>query len=44
MALAAARALASHSTLPAREIAREAMMIASTLDIYTNDSICVESL
>lgn len=44
MALAAARALASHSTLPAREIAREAMIIASTLDIYTNDSICVESL
>jgi ATP-dependent HslUV protease, peptidase subunit HslV len=44
MALAAARALASHSTLPAREIAREAMLIASTLDIYTNDSICVESL
>jgi len=44
MALAAARALAVHSALPAREIALEAMKIASALDIYTNDSITVESL
>ena len=44
MALAAARALAAHSGLPAREIVVEAMKIASTLDIYTNDSITLESL
>jgi ATP-dependent HslUV protease, peptidase subunit HslV len=44
MALAAARALVGHSGLSAREIALEAMKIASTLDIYTNDSIHIESL
>ncbi len=44
MALAAARALVAHSTLPAREIALEAMKIASALDIYTNNSISLESL
>src|SRR5215468_1193749 len=36
-AMAAARALARHSTLEAREIAVEAMAIAADICIYTND-------
>jgi ATP-dependent HslUV protease subunit HslV len=44
MALSAARALVAHSRLTAREIALEAMKIASALDIYTNDTIHLESL
>ena len=44
MALSAARALVAHTGLGAREIALEAMKIASTIDIYTNDSIHLESL
>ncbi len=44
MALAAARALVAHSSLSAREVALEAMKIASALDIYTNNSISLESL
>jgi len=43
-ALAAARALAAHSSLSAAEIAREALTIASRIDIYTNDTIVVEEL
>ena len=44
-ALAAARALSKHRTdLSAAEIAREAMVIASAIDIYTNDSITLEEL
>jgi ATP-dependent HslUV protease subunit HslV len=43
-ALAAARALVQHTQLPAAEVAREAMRIASGIDIYTNDSIVVEEL
>lgn len=43
-ALAAARALAAHTQLGAGEIAREAMKIASSLDIYTNDRIVCEEL
>jgi len=43
-ALAAARALVAHSTLTAAEIAREAMKIAASIDIYTNDNIAVEVL
>jgi ATP-dependent HslUV protease subunit HslV len=43
-ALAAARALLKYTTLGAREIAEEAMQIASRLCIYTNDSISVEEL
>lgn len=43
-ALAAARALASHTQMSADEIAREAMLIASSICIYTNDNITVESL
>ena len=44
-ALAAARALSKHRTdLTAAEIAREALTIASAIDIYTNDSITLEEL
>jgi ATP-dependent HslUV protease, peptidase subunit HslV len=44
MALAAARALMGFSSLPAREIALEAMRIAASLCIYTNDQIVLEEL
>jgi ATP-dependent HslUV protease subunit HslV len=43
-ALAAARALVRHTTLPAAEIAVEALRIASESDIYTNDRIVCEAL
>jgi len=43
-ALAAARALLAHTTLPAAQIAREALSIAAGIDIYTNDQIRVEEL
>jgi ATP-dependent HslUV protease subunit HslV len=43
-ALAAARALVKHTQLPADEIARESLRIASEICIYTNDNITVESL
>jgi ATP-dependent HslUV protease, peptidase subunit HslV len=43
-ALAAARALALHSQLCAREIAEEAMKIAGTICIYTNTNLIVEQL
>jgi ATP-dependent HslUV protease subunit HslV len=43
-ALAAARALLKHTKLTAPEIAKEAMLVASGIDIYTNDSIVVEEL
>lgn len=43
-ALAAARALMKHTSMPAREIAVEAMRIASAICIYTNDNITVETL
>lgn len=43
-ALAAARALLQHTNLPAEEIAREGLRIASTICIYTNDNITVETL
>jgi ATP-dependent HslUV protease subunit HslV len=43
-ALAAARALIKHTTLPATRIAEEAMHIAAAICIYTNDNITVESL
>jgi ATP-dependent HslUV protease subunit HslV len=41
-AQAAATALLHHSTLDAATIAREALLIASRIDIYTNDDIIVE--
>ncbi|MBP2640117.1 MAG: ATP-dependent protease hslV [Firmicutes bacterium] len=43
-ALAAARAMVQHSSLSAPEIAREALLIASSICIYTNDHITVEEL
>jgi len=43
-ALAAARALVQHTEMDATKIAGEAMKIASTICIYTNDNITVESL
>ncbi|HSD09368.1 MAG TPA: ATP-dependent protease subunit HslV [Candidatus Binatia bacterium] len=43
-ALAAARALALHSSLDARAIAAEAMKQAATLCVYTNDAIVLEEL
>ena len=44
LALAAARALLGFSTLSAVDIAREAMKIAASLCIYTNEQIVSEEL
>ncbi len=44
VALAAARALIQHTELSAREIAAEAMGIAASICIYTNDSFTIEEL
>ena len=41
-AQAAATALIRHSTLDAEAIAREALTVASSIDIYTNSDIVVE--
>lgn len=41
-ALAAARAMVKHTELEAREIAEEAIRIASGICVYTNDHIIVE--
>jgi ATP-dependent HslUV protease subunit HslV len=43
-AMAAAKALARHTDLPARTIAEEAMAIAAAICIYSNDVITIESL
>ena len=43
-AAAAARALVKHSNLSAREITEEAMRIAASLCVYTNDQITIEEL
>jgi ATP-dependent HslUV protease, peptidase subunit HslV len=43
-ALAAARALAKHTKLGAKEIAAEAMRIAADLCIYTNNNFTIEEL
>jgi ATP-dependent HslUV protease subunit HslV len=43
-ALAAARALARHTKLNAKDIAQEAMRMASELCIYTNEHFTVEEL
>src|SRR5580692_2663209 len=43
-ALAAARALTKHSKMGAKEIAQEAMRIASEICIYTNGNFSVEEL
>jgi ATP-dependent HslUV protease, peptidase subunit HslV len=43
-AAAAAKALLRHSALDAGAIVKESLAIASTIDIYTNDTIKVETL
>jgi len=43
-ALAAARALVEHSDLDAVSIAREAMKIAASICVYTNDQVVLEEL
>ncbi|MBU4533925.1 MAG: ATP-dependent protease subunit HslV [Firmicutes bacterium] len=43
-ALAAARALARHADLSAREIAREALEIAAEICVFTNKNITIEEL
>ena len=43
-ALAAARALAQHTTLDARQIAEIAMAVAADVCIYTNSNITIEEL
>jgi ATP-dependent HslUV protease subunit HslV len=43
-ALAAARALCTHSELDAAKIAEEALRIAAQICVYTNDHITVETL
>ena len=43
-AIAAARALAENTDLPARKIAEEAMKIAGKICIYTNETFTIEEL
>lgn len=43
-ALAAARALAKHTALSARDIVQEAMLLASQICIFSNDQIVIEEL
>src|SRR6184192_1841294 len=43
-AMAAAKALAQHTTLDARGIAEQAMHIAAAICIYSNDSLTIEVL
>lgn len=43
-AVAAARALVKHSKLSAADIVRESLLIASDIDIYTNQNITVEEI
>src|SRR5262244_346221 len=43
-ALAAARALVAHSDLDAKSIAAEAMRVAASICVYTNDHVTVEVL
>ena len=43
-ALAAARSLMKHSTLPAKDIVLESLKIAADICIYTNDHIIVEEV
>jgi ATP-dependent HslUV protease subunit HslV len=43
-AMSAAKALARHTSLDARQIAEEAMGIAANICIYSNDSITIEVL
>ena len=43
-ALAAARALVKHTDLPTSDIVREAMLVAASICVYTNEQINVEEL
>jgi len=43
-ALAAARALAKHTTMNAKEIVEEAMRLAGQICIFTNDQVTIEEL
>ena len=43
-ALSAAKALARHTELDAREVAEQAMGIAASICIYTNASVTIEAL
>ena len=43
-AIAAARALKQHSNLPATQIVQESLLIAGSIDIYTNTDIVVHEL
>jgi ATP-dependent HslUV protease, peptidase subunit HslV len=43
-AMAAARALVRYSKLSAKEIVKESLIIASEIDIYTNNEIIVEEI
>ena len=43
-ALAAARMLVKHSSLPARDIVDQALHAAAEICIYTNDNIVIEEL
>jgi ATP-dependent HslUV protease subunit HslV len=43
-AMAAARALLGHTELSPAEVAREAMRIAASIDIYTNDRLTIEEI
>ena len=42
LALVAARALILHTQLSAREVAVEALKLASQVDVYTNGNVVVE--
>ena len=43
-ALAAARSLMLHTSLPARQVVEESLRIAARICIYTNDQFVIESL
>lgn len=43
-ALAAARALIEHTELPARDVAVEAMKIAASICVFTNDHLTIEEI
>ena len=43
-ALAAARALLQHTSLPAATIAEEAMKVTASICVYTNDRVLLEEL
>lgn len=43
-ALAAAKALMKHTQLPAREIVTEALSVAASICIYTNDQVTIDEM